>query len=157
MSRPKIDDFKVTGNLVADPKNVQTNAGRNLTVFQLAENNRVYDREAGQWKDADPNFFDVAVDADDKRLGHLAENVGNSLHKGDLVSVEGAYTATPYVTSDNDVRMNHRVWANEVAPSLRFATAEMTRNTPAASAEAETNQHMDWAVATPGGQGPEMD
>lgn len=156
MSRPKIDDFKVTGNLVDAPKKVRTEAGRDLTVFQVAENNRVYDREAGQWQDADPNFYDVAIDANDRRLGNLAQNVSDSLGKGDLVTVEGAYTASPFVTRDGQAGMNHRIWASEVAPSLRFATAEVSRNAADTSASPEVDQSMDWDVATPGGGSAEM-
>ncbi|MCP3425832.1 single-stranded DNA-binding protein [Rothia sp. AR01] len=157
MARPNINDFRVTGNLVKDPEAVQLKSGKRLTTFTLAENNRQFNREAQQWEDGEPNYFDVAVDADSSRLGNLAQNVGESLHKGDRVSVEGSYTASPYVNKNGEAGINHKIWASEVSPSLMFASADLHQNpraetSPSAQAETATT----WEAAQPGSGGPDM-
>lgn len=158
MARPKIDDFKVTGNLVEDPKRVTTDQGKNLVVLKVAENTRFYDREAQQWADGDPNYYEVAIDADARRLGNLAENVAQSLSKGDRVAVEGSYAATPHQTREGNLGVNHRIWADDVSPSLRFATAQVERNpAPQASAETSADFSQGWDTVTPGAGYPQTE
>ncbi|MGU3434366.1 single-stranded DNA-binding protein [Actinomycetes bacterium M1A6_2h] len=155
MARPKIDQMKVAGNLVDDPQRINTAAGQELVVMKIAENNRVFDRQQNQWTDGDPNYYEVAVDAQAKRLGNLAANVESSLHKGDRVSVEGSYAATPYQAKDGSLGVNHRIWADEVAPSLRFASATVERNpAPGASASASAESTAGWDTAAPGSGAP---
>lgn len=153
MARPKIDDFKVTGNLVNDPENVVTPNGRDLVTFRLAENNRRFDQQAEKWVDSEPTYYDVAIPADSKRLGNLAQNVGESLRKGNRVSVEGAYSASAYVTKDGKAEVGHRIWAEDVSPSMRYATVGIHENpkaTPRTSAE--TDHVAQWDTATPGAE-----
>lgn len=155
MARPKIDEMKVAGNLVDDPQRIKTAAGQELVVMKIAENNRVFDRQQNKWTDGDPNFYEVAVDAQSKRLGNLAANVEASLHKGDRVSVEGSYTATPYQAKDGSLGVNHRIWAEEVSPSLRFASATVERNqAPSASASASAETTAGWDTVAPGSGAP---
>ena len=149
MARPKIDQMKVSGTLVDDPQRITTGAGQDLVVMKVAENKRVFDRQANEWTDGEPNFYEVAVDAQARRLGNLADNVVSSLHKGDRVSVEGAYTATPYQAKDGSLGVNHRIWADEVAPSLRFASASIERN-PSPSATATADTTAGWETVAPG-------
>lgn len=155
MARPKIDQMKIAGNLVDDPQRINTATGQELVVMKIAENNRVFDRQQNQWTDGEPNYYEVAVDAQAKRLGNLAANVESSLHKGDRVSVEGSYTATPYQAKDGSLGVNHRIWADEVAPSLRFASATVERNpSPGASASASADSTAGWETAAPGSGAP---
>lgn len=128
MARPKINDFSVEGNLVEDPRHVVTGTDRNLVVFKLAENNRVRNPQTQEWEDAAPTYYEVGIDADNKRLGQLGSNVLSSLKQGHRVSVEGSYTAEPYVDKQGQPGVNHRVWAHDVSPSLKFASAEITPN-----------------------------
>lgn len=149
MARPKIDQMKVSGNLVDDPQRITTGSGQELVVMKIAENNRVFDRQKNEWTEGDPNYYEVAVDAQARRLGNLADNVETSLHKGDRVSVEGSYTATPYQAKDGSLGVNHRIWADEVAPSLRFASAAIERN-PSPSATATADTSAGWETVAPG-------
>ncbi|MGW9550886.1 single-stranded DNA-binding protein [Citricoccus zhacaiensis] len=110
----------VQGNLTGDPRQVQTKAGQKLVVFKMAENHRKYDEADQQWKDAEPTFYDVAVDRE-----RLAANVLNSVHKGDRVTVAGNYQVDAYATSTGEPGLNHRIWAEDVAASLQHNQVEI--------------------------------
>ncbi|MGQ7788310.1 single-stranded DNA-binding protein [Nesterenkonia sp. K-15-9-6] len=129
MAQEKLGEKSVSGNLVDDPKQVTTPAGKDLTVLRLAENHRRFNRDSQEWEDAGATFYDVAMD--NQRLGN---NVQQSLSKGDFVRVTGNYSVEPFVTREGEAGLNRRIWANDVAPSLRYSAVEMV---PERSQEAE--------------------
>lgn len=120
---------RITGNLAADPEKVRHPSGNPqefLAVFAVAENRGYTDRQTGEWVDRAPLYYSVAVDSED---GHMAQNILDSLHKGDRVTVEGRYSVEPYLNKNTgEPGLNHKVWARDVSPSLRYATAELTNN-----------------------------
>lgn len=146
MATPRIRDFEVGGNLVDDPKQIRTNSGRNLTVFTLAENTYI----RGQNNERVPGetlYYDVAINADDRNNGNLAQNVAASFKKGDYVNVEGSYKAEAYVDKETgEARVGHRIFANDVTPSLKFVAVSIhpnnaqTQQAPQAQASAQVNQ-----------------
>lgn len=149
--RPKIDDFRVTGRLVADPEPITTPGGRNLTTFRVAENNRQFDRDSEQWVDADATYYDVAIPADVKRLGNLATNAGKSLHKGDRVTVEGSYSATAFIDRTGQAQVGHKIWAEDVSPSMRYAEVQINDNPrPSAQTSQDAEQYTQWETAVSG-------
>lgn len=151
-------DFTVAGNLTNDPETVTTRSGDPMTVFNLAQNTRVRD-EAGNWADGDTNFYSVGIT--NERLGG---NVRASLRKGDRVNVEGTLQSSAFVRNNGEAGMNHRVFADDVSPSLRWHTAQpqpdnhssarASAGTSAQGPAAAADQVVDtWATATPGSGG----
>lgn len=127
-SRPRINDFTVTGNLAADPRVVDREDGSFLVVLAVAENRRTFDENTQQWVNSDPVYYNVGLDSRDRALGNLPSNAANSLHKGDLVTVQGNYQASPYQDKNGNLGINHRIWATDVAASMKFASVEITQN-----------------------------
>jgi single-strand DNA-binding protein len=109
-----MNSFKFTGNLTADPMLKFGNSGKPYARLRVAESR-------GEGKDS--TFYDVTVFED------LAENVTDSLHKGDRVTIDGYFSeARTYQTEAGETRVALDVIAQEVAPSLRFAKATVVRN-----------------------------
>ena len=109
----------MTGNLTRDPELRFTTGGAALAKFGLAVNRR---RKVGdQWED-EVSFFDVVA------WRELAENVAESLTKGLRVVVTGTLTQRSWETDTGEKRSRVEVQATEVGPSLRWASAQVTRN-----------------------------
>ena len=149
-------NFNVAGNLTADPQEITTNAGKPMTVFDLAQNTRVRD-ENGAWGDGPTNYYSVGIT--DERLGR---NVAASLHKGDRVNVEGTLQSTPFVRNNGEADMNHRIFADDVSPSLKWHTAtpqpdgQNAQRAATAQTDAGVGAEQEvttWATAEPGSGG----
>lgn len=111
----------LVGNITRDPELRFTNSGQALATFGLAVNRRWQNRQSGDWEEA-TSFFNVTC------WREMAENVSNSLQKGARVVVNGRLEQRSYETQDGDKRSVVEVVADEVGPSLRWATAEVTKN-----------------------------
>ena len=116
----------ITGNLTDDPELKHTGNGNLVANFRLAVTARVRDGEG--WRDGDTSFFRVNV------WRQLAEHVAESLAKGDRAVVTGRLKSRSWETPEGDKRSVVEVEADEVAPSLRWATAKPQR---AANGEAK--------------------
>lgn len=120
---------RVTGNLASEPEKIphpSQNPDEFLTVFAVAENRGYADRQTGEWVERPPVYYSVAVDSED---GRMAQNILDSVHKGDRVTVEGRYNVEPYINQKTgEAGLNHKMWARDVSPSLKYATAEVSRN-----------------------------
>lgn len=121
-------DHSITGYVSNDPKRIQTKDGRDLAVFSIAENKRFYDKQAQQWADAKPTYYDVAVE----REG-LRENVLAGLQKGQRVNVEGKYSPRAYVDRDGVAQVGHQLWAEDVSASMMHET--QVRGEPTVAAD----------------------
>ncbi|HLG68735.1 MAG TPA: single-stranded DNA-binding protein [Acidimicrobiales bacterium] len=110
----------VTGNLTRDPEIRYTREGQASTSFGLAVNRRWQDRETREWEEA-TSFFDVVC------WRELAENVAMSLTRGMRVVVTGRIEQRTWETEDGERRSKVEIVAEEIGPSLRFATAEVQR------------------------------
>jgi single-strand DNA-binding protein len=111
----------VTGNLTKDPEIRYTKDGQASVVLGLAVNRRWQDRETHEWSEA-TSFFDVVCWRD------LAENVAMSLTKGMRVMVDGRAEQRSWETDLGERRTKVEIVADEIGPSLRFATAEVHRH-----------------------------
>jgi single-strand DNA-binding protein len=118
------NDTQITlvGNLVDDPTLRFTPAGVPVANFTVASTPRSFDRQAGEWKDGDPMFLNCHV------WREAAENVAESLTKGMRVVVQGRLKSRSYETREGDRRTVFEVDVDEVGPSLRYATAKVTRS-----------------------------
>jgi single-strand DNA-binding protein len=110
----------LSGNLTRDPEIRYTKDGQANATFGLAVNRRWQARGSDTWEEA-TSFFDVIC------WRELAENVALSLVKGSRVIVAGRLEQSSWQTEAGERRSRVEVTADEVGPSLRFATAEVSR------------------------------
>ena len=113
------NEITVCGNLVREPELRFTTGGTATCGFGIAVNRRY--QQNGEWVDAPTNFFNVTV------WGQYGENVAASLSKGDRVLVKGRLDFRKYQNKEGVEVTTHDIIADEVAPSLKYATAQMTR------------------------------
>jgi single-strand DNA-binding protein len=115
-------DNQVTlvGNLTDDPELRFTPNGAAVANFRLAVTPRV--REGDSWKDGETSFFRINV------WRQMAENVAESMAKGSRAVVVGRLRTRSWETPEGEKRSVTEVEADEVAPSLKFATAKVERS-----------------------------
>jgi len=111
----------IVGNLTRDPELRFTPAGAPVTTFGVAVNRRWMNRDNQQWEES-TSFFNVTCWRD------LAQNVSESLEKGARVVVAGRLEQRSWETADGERRSVVEIVADDVGPSLRWATAEVNRN-----------------------------
>ena len=109
----------LVGNLTDDPEVRFTPQGTTVASFHLAVTPRVND--GGTWKDGDTSFFRINAWRD------LAEHVTDSLSKGDRALVLGRLKTRSWETPEGERRSVVEVEAEEVGPSLKWATATPQR------------------------------
>jgi single-strand DNA-binding protein len=118
----------VTGNLTRDPEIRYTRDGQASVLLGIAVNRRWQDRETHEWEES-TSFFDVVCWRD------LAEHAAMSLAKGMRVMVAGRLEQRSWETELGERRTKVEIVADEVGPSLRFATAEVHRTERVEAAE----------------------
>jgi single-strand DNA-binding protein len=129
----------LVGNMTDDPELKYTAQGIAVVNFRIAVNRRVRDPQTNEWKDGDASFFRINCWRD------LAEHCAESLRKGSRVIVTGTLKMREWETQDGDRRTAIEVEASEVGPSLRWATAEVTRaSRGGGSGAARGNGGSDW-------------
>ena len=106
------------GNLTRDPELRFTTGGRGVASFGLAVNRRW--QQNGEWQEQ-VSFFNVVC------WGDLGENVATTLNKGSRAIVTGRLEQRNYETSEGEKRNVFEIVADEVGPSLRWATAQIER------------------------------
>lgn len=111
----------IVGNLVADPELRFTPSGAAVANFRIASTPRTFNRETNQWEDGEALFLTCNV------WRQAAENVAESLTKGMRVIVNGRLRQRSYQTREGENRTVFEVEADEVGPSLKYATANVTR------------------------------
>ena len=112
----------IVGNLTADASLVFTKSGTPVANFTVASTPRRFDKQRNEWVDGDPMFLTCSV------WHQYATNVAESLTKGMRVIVQGNLKARSYEDRDGNRRTSFEIDVNEVGPSLRFVTAQVTRN-----------------------------
>ena len=111
----------VVGNCTRDQELRFTPSGQAVANFGLAVNRRWQNRQTQEWEEA-VSFFDVTC------WQQLAENVAESVQKGTRIVVTGRLDQRSWETQDGDKRSKIEIVADEVAPSLKWATADITKN-----------------------------
>ena len=114
-------NITVVGNLTNDPELKFTPSGAAVANFTVASTPRTFDRQTNEWKDGEALF--IRCDA----WRQLAENVASSLQKGQRVIVTGALKVRNYERQDGSKGTSVEMTVDEIGPSLRFATASVTR------------------------------
>jgi single-strand DNA-binding protein len=115
------NNVTVVGNATRDPELRFTPSGQATASFGLAVNRRWQNRQTQEWEER-VSFFDVTCWA------QMAENVAESVQKGTRVIVSGRREQRSWETNDGDKRSKIEIVADEIGPSLRWATAGVTRN-----------------------------
>lgn len=155
----------VIGNLTADPELRFTPSGAAVANFTVASTPRTFDRQTNEWKDGEALFLRCNIWRD------AAENVTESLTKGSRVIVQGRLKQRSYETKEGERRTVVELEVDEIGPSLRYATAQVTRAasggggqgrqqvaeepwaTPSASSSAGTGNAGGEAWSAPGAYG----
>src|ERR1700690_3406508 len=112
----------IVGNLVDDPQLRYTPTGNAVANFRVASTPRFMDRATNEWKDGDSLFLTCNV------WRQPAENVAESLQRGMRVIVSGRLRQRSYETKEGEKRTVYEVEVDEVGPSLRNASAKVTRS-----------------------------
>jgi single-strand DNA-binding protein len=115
------NNVTITGNATREPELRFTPSGQAVANFGVAVNRRWQNRQTQEWEEA-VSFFDVTAWA------QLAENVAESVGKGTRVTVTGRLDQRSWETQDGEKRSKVEIVADDVAVSLRWATAEVMRN-----------------------------
>jgi single-strand DNA-binding protein len=111
----------LVGNLVDDPELRFTPSGAAVAKFRVASTPRFLDKQTNEWKDGESLFLTCNV------WRQAAENVAESLQRGMRVIVQGRLKQRTYETKEGEKRTVFEVEVDEVGPSLRNATAKITR------------------------------
>jgi single-strand DNA-binding protein len=145
------------GNLVDDPELRFTPSGAAVAKFRVASTPRYLDKATNEWKDGESLFLQCQI------WRQAAENVAESLTKGMRVILSGRLKQRSYETKEGEKRTVFEVEVDEVGPSLRNATAKVTRAQraggtggsasggfgSAAPAAADSFNDDPWAAASP--------
>jgi single-strand DNA-binding protein len=111
------------GNLADDPHVRFTPSGKQITELTVLVNQRRQTGD-GEWADGEPTRHVV------RAFKTLAENVAESLTKGDRVFVHGTVTTEAWTDQQSgEKRTVQRVLAEIVGPSLRWATTRIAKTT----------------------------
>jgi len=113
----------VVGNLTNDPELKFTPSGAAVANFTVASTPRTFDKQTNEWKDGEPLF--IRCDA----WRQMAENVAESLQKGARVVVTGSLRVRNFERQDGSKGTSVEMNVEEVGPSLKWATAKVTKTT----------------------------
>ncbi|MFJ9109411.1 single-stranded DNA-binding protein [Streptomyces sp. NPDC102283] len=113
----------VVGNLVDDPELRFTPSGAAVAKFRVASTPRIFDRQTNEWKDGEGLFLTCSV------WRQAAENVAESLQRGMRVVVQGRLKQRSYEDREGVKRTVYELDVEEVGPSLKTATAKVTKTT----------------------------
>jgi len=141
----------IIGNLTADPELRYTQNGTPVANFTIASTPRTFDRQANEWKDGDALFLRSTA------WKELGEHVAGSLTKGSRVIAQGRLRQRSYKDRDGNDRTSIELEVDEIGPSLRYATAQVTRASGqggrgGASTAPAGNQTQDQPWTPQGGQ-----
>lgn len=125
----------LVGNLTADPELRYTGSGHPVVNFTIASTPRTYNRQSQQWEDGDTLFIRCSA------WREAAENIANSLTKGMRVIAHGALSQRSYEGRDGQQRTSLEMQVEDVGPSLRRATAQVTRNQQTGGYEQQVAQN----------------
>ncbi len=134
----------VVGNLTDDPELRFTSSGAAVANFTVASTPRFFDKNTNDWKDGDALFLRCSI------WRQAAENVAETLTKGARVIVQGRLKQRSYETREGEKRTVYELDVDEVGPSLKYATAKVTKVTrggavvaaSAVAAEVRSHPHL---------------
>ena len=141
----------VVGNLTSDPELRYTQNGVAVANFTIASTPRTLDRASNEWKDGEALFLRASV------WREFAEHVAGSLTKGSRVIASGRLKQRSYETKEGEKRTSMELEIDEIGPSLRYATATLTRTQSSrGGAPAVGGNDEPWAASPPAASGGDV-
>jgi len=132
----------VVGNLTSDPELRYTQNGLAVANFTIASTPRNFDRASNEWKDGEALFLRASV------WREFAEHVAGSLTKGSRVIATGRLKQRSYETKEGEKRTSIELEVDEIGPSLRYATATVSRAANAGRSGAALGNDEPWGSPT---------
>ena len=129
----------IVGNAASDPELKFLPSGQAVTNLTIASTPRVKNRQTDQWEDGETLWVRGAV------FGQAAEHVAESISKGTRVIATGRLKVRSYETRNGDKRTDIELAIDEIGPSLKYATARVTR------AQRGGGRSDDWGTSASGG------
>ena len=111
----------IVGNLTADPELRFTPSGAAVANFTVASTPRTFDKQTNEWKDSETLFMRCSI------WREAAENAAESLTRGTRVVVTGRLVSRSWDSPEGEKRTVMEMQADEVGPSLKYATAKVTK------------------------------
>ena len=112
----------VVGNLTADPEIRTTGSGAAVASFTIASTPRTWNRNTNQFEDGQALFMRCSAWRD------MAEHCAQSLAKGMRVIAQGRLTQHSWEDEQHQHRTSMELQVDEIGPSLRYATAQVTKS-----------------------------
>ncbi|HWH33564.1 MAG TPA: single-stranded DNA-binding protein [Egibacteraceae bacterium] len=143
----------IVGNLTDDPELRYTPNGVAVANCRVAVNRRMFNKESNSWDDKLDGYFTINVWRD------YAENVAESLSKGTRVLVTGRLISRSYEDKEGQTRWVTEIEADEICPSLRWATAKITKvnRSGGGGGGGGGGSETSWGGAPPPAQAPAAD
>jgi len=138
----------IVGNLTADPEFRHTQNGLPVVNFTIASTPRTFDRQANEWNDGQPLFMRCSA------WRGFAEHIAGSLSKGARVVATGRLVQRKYQDREGNPQTSFEFEVDEIGPSLRCATAQVTRTAPRGSSAARPSAPYGAAVDESGAWSP---
>ncbi|GLY43008.1 single-stranded DNA-binding protein [Amycolatopsis sp. NBRC 101858] len=136
----------ICGNLTTDPELRFTPAGNAVANFTVASTPRTFNRTTSEWEDGEALFLRCTI------WKQAAENVAESLTRGARVVVQGRLKQRSFQTKEGEKRTVVELDVDEIGPSLRYATASVTKNAKSESAKVNPDLVTSTSTgATPAG------
>jgi single-strand DNA-binding protein len=136
----------IVGNLVDDPELRFTPSGAAVAAFRIASTPSRFNKDAQKWEDGDSLFLRCSV------WRQAAENVAESLQRGMRVIVQGRLKQREWETKEGEKRTSYEIDVDEVGPSLKFASAKVTKTQRGGGGGGFGSPQVDndpWASASP--------
>jgi len=141
----------VVGNLTADPELRYTQTGLAVANFTIASTPRTFDRASNEWKDGEALFLRASC------WREFAEHVAGSLTKGSRVIATGRLKQRSYDDRDGNKRTTIELEVDEIGPSLRYATAQVTRASGGGGGRSQgAVADEPWAASAPASSGGDV-
>ena len=141
----------IVGNLTDEPELRYTPAGVAVANVSVAVNRRFFNKETNAWDEKLDGFFRVNIWRDH------AENVAQSLSRGSRVLVTGRLISRSYEDKEGQTKWVTEIEADEICPSLRWATAQITKVNRGGGGGGGGGQSDGWNSAPPAASPPEPD
>lgn len=134
----------IVGNLTDTPELRYTQTGLAVANFTIASTPKVFDKKTNEYKDGDSLFLRASV------WREFAEHVAGSLTKGTRVVATGRLKQREYETKEGEKRTSIELEVDEIGPSLRYATAQVTRASSGRESQAVpvVEAAEDWSQPT---------
>lgn len=114
--------ISLAGTVVADPELRMSGKGNQWLSLRVVSSPRLQNRDTGEWYDGEPFWVNCIA------YQSMAENIANTVSKGMRVIVYGKLTVNAYTDKQGQPRTSYDITVEEFGPSLRYATAQVTRS-----------------------------